>query len=189
MTYAPASIDVELKRFYLGGPKHSEVERSTLDRVLRYFFYKLGYKNTKVNSVIGALLLTGKVKVLYSNMVERVELRDHRECMQREDAERLYSDFVESVMRENMEVSFEPEKEIFNCTQMIPVFKQQAFDDLRIGDLVRGIYKNEMVLNVAITQLNSPEPDIHTGITNDDRTWFVHRETLPTSQFFQLTSG
>jgi len=188
-TYAPTAIDVELKRFYLGGPKNSEVERSTLDQVLRYFLHRLGYKNSKVSNVIGALLLTGKVKVLYSNMVERVEFRNPQECFQREDAERFYADFVASVLREKMAVSFEPEEETFHCTQMIPVCKQQTFESLKVGETIRGIYETAEILNVTVTELNHPMLGVHSGTTSDKRSWIIHREQKPSFPFFQLSPG
>jgi len=183
----PENIRVVLNRYYPGGESRSEQEYSTLDQVLRHYFLKLGYSNENIRIVVGTLLTSGKVRVEYANLIERVELHDPQDCMSRDHAEKLVSDFVEALSGESMNVSFEFERPKLNVTRQITVVKKQTFDKLQVGDTLRGLYQNQVVPNIVVLQLNHPMTGIHTGKTADGRSWLIRRGNGMPTQFFQVT--
>lgn len=183
----PADIRVVLNRYYPGGESRSEVEYTTLDQVLRHYFLKLGYSGDNMRIVIGTLLTSGKVRVEYSSLIERVELTDQQDCLPREEAEKLVSDFIEDLSGESMSVSFEFEEPKLNVTRQITVIKKLSFDNIKVGDIVRGLYQNQAVTQITINQLNHPMTGIHTGRTPDGHNWLVRRGNGLPTQFFQVS--
>lgn len=186
MNISPSSIRVALKRLYHEEDNRSEVINTTLDEVFHHYFYRLGHSNHKMFLVVGTLLVSGKVKVEYSNMIERAELYDLRDRLQRRDAEKLFSEFIEFESRSPMEVTFEVDNASYHLTRKISVYHQQNFENLHPGDIIRGICQNVAITDVTILQLNYPAKGIHTGSTPDGRIWFIRRGSDTPNQFFLL---
>lgn len=74
--------------------KEKKVRRMALNEKTDEYLFKLGYSNAQIIGILLQLLTVGKIQVVFSNYVERLEVVEKSENLTRNDVVQMYEAYV-----------------------------------------------------------------------------------------------